>query len=58
MNFDDWFNELKRLAVAEFGFAPEAAETLDAEAYRDTFFKSGMTPKEAMFEDMSYGDVF
>jgi hypothetical protein len=53
MPFEQWFAELKQVAVKDFGFTPESAETLHADSWRD-YFDAGQSPAEAMSEDMSY----
>jgi len=51
--YDHWFSALMGTAVVSFGFSSEAALTIDKKAFLDSF-KEGMTPYEALAEDMSY----
>ena len=56
MEFDVWFEKLKDLAISKYGYEPEAAETFDSEEYKD-FFLQGYTPKEALDETESDGEI-
>jgi len=52
MEFETWFQRLKEYAVKEHGFAPEAAESFDREAYK-LFYDDDYTPEDALDEDMT-----
>lgn len=50
-SFEDWFAEVKRMGHAEYEYSLKALESFDEEAWRDLYYESHMTPKEALFED-------
>ena len=49
-----WIAELKQVAVDDFDFQPQAAETLDFDSYICSYYFDGADPYEALAEDMSY----
>lgn len=51
-SFEEWFEELQRVAVVKFGFSKKAAD-FDEDCWR-VYFDEGLTPSEALSEDLSY----
>ena len=51
--YNRWFDMLKKVAVREFGFTKESAESFDKEAWKQ-YFDDGMSPYQALREDLSY----
>lgn len=49
--FEEWIAELKRVAVAEFYFSEETV--FDPLAWKETYYDDGLTPKEALQEDIT-----
>ena len=48
-----WYEELKAVAIREYDFTAEAAQTLDRAAYLDSYYFHGELPSEALSEDFS-----
>jgi hypothetical protein len=53
IDFNEWFEELKRYAITNHGFAGDTVETLDPKAFKDMYFPR-YSPQQALDEDMSY----
>jgi len=51
--FDEWFTDLKRIAVEHYGFTRESAETLDPDAFRD-YYDAVYSPQVALVVDLSH----
>lgn len=52
-DFPAWFAELKRLAVAKFGFTKSAVDSFDEVSWGD-YFLEGYTPETALVDDATY----
>lgn len=50
MTIENWNNELKEIAVKEFGYAEDAM--LDVSAFKG-YYDDGLSPREALAEDCS-----
>ena len=48
--FRAWLDDVKRLAVTEFGVSPDQAAEMDASDFME-FFERGYEPMEAFVED-------
>lgn len=53
--YNDWFDQLRAIAVLKYQFGWDSATNLDKKAFID-YYENGYSPDEAMSEDMSYGD--
>lgn len=51
----EWFCEVKRVGVEEFGFDIGAIMTLDAERM-EIYHSKGLSPKEALCEELALFD--
>jgi hypothetical protein len=52
----EWIAEIRRLAIAEFGYSEKAAQNTDWESFAESYFdEGGYTPRETLEEDASYG---
>ena len=52
MTFTDWFTELKRIAVEEYGWPKRSVETFDPDAW-ELSYEEGASPEDAFLDDLS-----
>lgn len=53
-NFQEWFKELKSIAIHDYGYVNESVENFEEKWYRECYFDEGYSPKDTMEEIMSY----
>ena len=48
--FEHWMDDLRTIAVKEFGYTFESAKSMDESAFLD-YWEEGLSPNDAMTED-------
>lgn len=48
-----WIEEIKKLAMSKYGFTQQGVDHTDWVTYWETYGINGMTPDEALKEDLS-----
>jgi hypothetical protein len=51
--FEQWLSEVRNIMINKYGYQQDLQ--LDPKAYKDYFYE-GLSPEDAIDEDMSYGD--
>lgn len=52
ISFEQWFKELKEVAIKKYQFTQEAVDTFDDEAWEFGYYSEGLTPEQALIEDL------
>ena len=53
MDFDEWFQQVKALAVNRFRYTRQSVDSFDADAWR-IYYDDGETPRGAILEELSH----